>query len=256
MTFDGANNTGGHYTGPSAPEWMCGTNSRTIEAWIYNPQVADEETIFAWSRCGDDPDGSNMSFNHGANPVFGAAGHGGAADLGWNGNISTGRWTFVAYTFDTVSKVASVYRDGQLANSVVRTNINTHAIDTLGNGLPFRLGAQNEPGGVVTPGLMGSMTIARLRVYDEALPATGDNSIQSHFLAESSFFLPPRLSIQVDGGGMATITWDAAAGRTYAIESSNNLQDWTGRATGLTSGSFTDDEAGGQSMRFYRVQVE
>jgi hypothetical protein len=253
VTLSGTNN---YYTGPITPVFMTGASSRTVEAWIYNPQVADEETIFAWGRRGG-PDGANCSFNHGANSVFGAVGHWGAADLGWNGNISTSRWTFVAYTFDKPSQVAAVYRDGQLANSGVRTNINTLAVDAIGNGLPFRLGAQNEPNGSATPGLMGSMSIARLRVYDEALPATGDNSIQSHFVAERPLFLPPGLSIQFDSAsGTATITWGTAAGRTYAVDASNDLQDWTSRATGLTTGTFTDSSAGTASMRFYRVQVE
>ena len=252
VTLTGTNN---YYTGPVTPVFMTGTNSRTIEAWIYNPQVADEETIFSWGRRGG-PDGANLSFNHGANPVFGAAGHWGAADMGWNGNISGGQWTFVAYTYDKSTAAAAVYRNGQVANSGPRT-INTPATDSLGNGLPFRLGAQNEANGTVTPGLMGSMTVARLRVYDEALPATGDNSIESHFLAEAPWFLPPRVSIQVNQTtGIVTITWPAAVGRTYTVEGSSSITGgWGDKATGLTSGTFSESLAG-NPIQFYRVKIE
>lgn len=181
VTLSGVNN---YYTGPNTPLYMAGTNSRTVEAWIYNPVAADEETIFSWGRRGG-PDGVNCSFNHGMNPVFGAVGHWGPADIGWNGSVTTGQWTFVAYTFDNASATVSVYRDGQLANSGLRTNINTFAVDTLGNPLPFRLGAQNEANGSVTPGLMGSMTISRLRVYDEAL--TPDD-IAAKYTSEAAYF--------------------------------------------------------------------
>ena len=56
----------------------------SIEAWVYNPSLVDEETILAWAWRGGNPDGSNMSFNYGSNQFFGAVGHWGAPDLGWN----------------------------------------------------------------------------------------------------------------------------------------------------------------------------
>ena len=39
--------------------------------------AAEPETIVAWGRRGG-PDGSNMSFNYGANALFGAVGHWGS----------------------------------------------------------------------------------------------------------------------------------------------------------------------------------
>src|SRR6185503_21347467 len=88
-TGQDAFNQGG---GPGAPSFLTGTNNRTVEAWIYDPDAVDEETIFAWARRGG-PDGSNLSFNHGLNPTFGAVGHWGVPHIGWNGNVTTGRWT-------------------------------------------------------------------------------------------------------------------------------------------------------------------
>jgi concanavalin A-like lectin/glucanase superfamily protein len=249
VTFDGTNN---FYTGPLAPVYMTRTNSRTIEAWIHNPVVATEETIFSWSRRGG-PDGSNLSFNHGTDPVFGAAGHWGPGpDVGWSGNISTGRWTFVAYTYDHATRTVRVFKDGQQANTEVVTNIMTHSVDTvLSNGLPFRVAAQNEANGSATLGLRGSMTIARIRVYDEALTA---QDIAARFNSELPFFIP-RLSITYDAGsGTATITWLAVDGRTYTVDSSNDLVTWNERATAVATGSFVDNQAG--SSRFYRIRLE
>jgi hypothetical protein len=235
VSLDGIND---YFTGPVTPVFMTGTNSRTVEAWIYNPMAAPEENIFAWGRRGGNPDGSNCSFNHGTDPTFGAVGHWGAGpDIGWNGNITTGRWTFVAYTYDKASQTVRVYRDGQQANSEVVTNINTFATNSIPpspgvqfappNGLPFRVGAQNEANGSVTPNLRGSMTIARLRVYDEALsPDTGADSIQAHYLSEVAAFNPPRAIIRVSE---VEICWDTISNLTYQLQyrSSLTTDAWT-----------------------------
>jgi hypothetical protein len=186
VTFDGTN----FYTGPIAPVYLTGTNSHTVEAWIYNPEVPAEETIFAWARRGG-PDGSNMSFIHGTDPTFGAVGHWGEGpDIGWNGNISTGRWTYLAYTYDAATLTQTVYRDGQLANSETNVALNIAAVDTSPqmNPLPFRVATQNDTTGTPTPNLRGTMTIARIRVYDEALTAS---DIAAKFQAEAETFFPP-----------------------------------------------------------------
>jgi len=247
------------FTGPVAPIFLTTNNNRTVEAWIYNPATAPEETIFSWGRRGGGPDGSNVSFNHGTDPAFGAVGHwGGGPDVGWAGNLSTNRWTFVAYTYDRVATTVSVYRDGQLANSEGGITLDTHEINNTAatNGLPFRVASQNEANGTATAGLRGSMTIARIRVYDEALPATGDDSILAHYQAELDDFLPQlRLSITYDrGAGSATITWTAAPGASYTVQGSPDLSTWTDRGTAITTGSFTDSQATG--TRFYRLRVE
>lgn len=259
VSLDGTND---FLTGPITPLFMTGTNNRTIEAWIYNPAIAPEENIFAWGRRGG-PDGSNLSFNHGTDPTFGAVGHWGAGpDIGWNGNISTGRWTFVAYTYDKLTRTAAVYRDGQQANSELITNINTFATNSIppspgvqfvaANGLRFRVGAQNEANGDVTPNLRGSMTIARLRVFDEALTA---QEISAAYGAEVSLF-ETRLSVQYNAGS-ATITWTAIPGRTYAVEATTTLPGtWGDLATGLTTGSYTDTTAGLSDTKFYRVRAQ
>jgi hypothetical protein len=136
--------------------------------------------------------------------------------------------------------------------------LNTHLIDNTPatNGLPFRVASQNDANGTATVGLRGSMTIARIRVYDEALPATGADSIQAHYDAEAGQFASQlRLSITYDRGATsATITWTAAPGASYTVQGSPDLSTWTDRGTGLTTGSFTDAQATGN--RFYRLRVE
>jgi hypothetical protein len=207
VTFDGVNHL---YTGPGAPSFLTGNRRRTVEAWLYNPDIMGEENIFSWGMRGG-PDGSNCSFNHGTDPAFGAVGHWGAGpDIGWAGNISAARWTFVAYTYDAAT--VAVYRDGVLANSETGISLNTHTIDVLSNALPFRVAAQNEPGGAATPGLRGSMTIAKIRVYDDALSA---DKIAEHYASEVGAFTlgcPNNMTVAADPGQCgATVNFTATA---------------------------------------------
>jgi len=252
-----------YYTGPIAPVYLTGSSSRTVQAWIYNPTVADEETIFTWGRRGG-PDGSNCSFNHGTNPSFGAVGHWGAADIGWNGNISTARWTLVSYTFNRADGTVAVYRDGQLANSGIRT-LNTHSSNSIPiaagalfapeNGLPFRVGAQTEPDGSVTPGLMGSMTIARVQVYDEALTA---DDIAAHYSSEVSDFYAV-LRIQRAGNEVA-VSWPATISGMVLqfateISVSSQWEDET-RTPSVTAGRNVLTYSASDPMRFFRLAGE
>ncbi|PYI89562.1 MAG: hypothetical protein DME26_00930 [Verrucomicrobia bacterium] len=182
VTLDGLNN---YYTGPTVPAFLAGNASRTVEAWVYNPAAADEETIFAWGRRGG-PDGSNCSFNHGLNAAFGAVGHWGNPDIGWNGQIAQGQWTYVVYTYDGPSQTTTVYKDGQQANTeTLASPLNTWAVDTAGRTLPFRVGSQTDDNGNPTAALRGSMTIAEIRVYDRVLDAA---TIQNNFTAETDKF--------------------------------------------------------------------
>jgi len=155
-----------YYTGPAAPAFVTGNGSRTVEAWIYNPEAADEETIFSWGRRGG-PDGSNNSFNHGLNTTWGAVGHWGSPDVGWGDptNVVQGAWTYVVYTYDGDTQTTTVYSNGALANSVT-TPLDTHSVDTLGRPLPFRVASQTDDNGNATGGLRGSMAISEIRVYD------------------------------------------------------------------------------------------
>lgn len=187
------------YTGPGTPGFLAGNSNRTIEAWILNPAAADEETIFSWGRRGG-PDGSNVSFNHGLNATYGAVGHWGAPDIGWGdpANVLQGQWTHVAYTYDAVLQTTRVYSNGIEVNfEELATPLNTHALDTLGRPLPFRVGSQNEANGDPTGGLRGSMTIGELRVYDRVVSGT---DLQASFTAGADKYG----TIDYDGDGIPT----------------------------------------------------
>ena len=116
--FDGVDDA---YQSPvGAPAGLTGLDpTRTIEAWVFNPSIPDEETIVSWGHRGG-PDGSNMSFNYGAHGAYGAVGHWGGADIGWVDNDpgtagapAAMQWHHLVYTFDGTT--TRVYSDGSAA---------------------------------------------------------------------------------------------------------------------------------------------
>ena len=214
--------------------------------------------VFSWGRRGG-PDSSNCSFNHGADPTFGAVGHWGGADVGWNGKISAGQWNHIAYTWDPVSTSAIVYSNGQPAN----TNVITGGLDTWAvNDTPepdavplsFVIAAQTEANGTITEGLRGSLSIARLRVYDQPLSAQAISQIYSR---EVGSYTALSVKSATYSGGVITITWDALTGASYDVLATSALyRSWTAVATGLTSGTYTESTAGGGAQKFYRIRQQ
>jgi len=48
------------YVGPRTAPDLDGASDRSIEVWVFNPAVADEETLVSWAHRGGNPDGSNL----------------------------------------------------------------------------------------------------------------------------------------------------------------------------------------------------
>ncbi|MEM7392726.1 MAG: LamG-like jellyroll fold domain-containing protein, partial [Verrucomicrobiota bacterium] len=183
VTFDGE---GDYFEGPVTTASLEGSSPRSIIAWVYNPELASEETVISWGRRGG-PDGTNMSFNHGFHNNFGAVGHwgGGGPDIGWNpntqvedeepnvpGDAEAGIWTHIAYT--QTGSNTKVFTNGVLTNEEA-ADLDTHA------GTAILVGAQREPNGTdVTGGLKGSLTIGNVRIFEGAL---ADADIQADFEA-------------------------------------------------------------------------
>lgn len=151
------------FTGPVTTADLTGASDCSVEVWAFNPAIAAEETLVAWAHRGG-PDGSNFSFNYGSNGSYGAMGHWGAPDLGWNGVPAAGQWHYLVYTFD--GAVQRVYADGVLKNSE-NVTLNVYA------GFPIRIGAQAVAAGD-TPdfGQAYSGYLATVRVHGGVLSAS------------------------------------------------------------------------------------
>jgi len=147
------------FQGMLAPDGLEGAGTRTVEVWAYNPNIPGEETMVSWAHRGG-PDGSNVSFNYGSNGSYGAVGHWGGPDIGWDGAPAASAWHHLVYTYDGAT--TRVYADGALKNSEA-ASLNAHADN------PIRIGAQNasQGGGNATHLFTGS--IAQVRIHDGVL---------------------------------------------------------------------------------------
>lgn len=178
------------YEGPLVPESMAGSASRTIEAWVWDPQPQDEKTVFAWGRR-DGPNGSNSTFGHGVHATWGILGGWGFADIGFTNTPSPlvlRRWTYIAYTYDRDTRIASVYQDGVLMNVEsypAGQFLITHTNDASGFPIPFRVARQTAATGAPANTGLGTNIIAKIRVSDVALTA---QQIANQFEAEKAQF--------------------------------------------------------------------
>jgi len=178
-----------------APDGLVGENpTRTIEAWVFNPSIASEETVVSWGKRGGG-NGTNMAFNYGNHGMFGAVGHWGGDqhDVGWidNGPAWTAgapdanKWHHLVYTYD--GETTRLYSDGELWNEEATLaewgGLNTHS-DTA-----IAIASQWEGNGVdLTGGLKGSLGIGRLRIHDGVLQ---DAQILANYNAEKASFSNP-----------------------------------------------------------------
>ncbi|MFL2450488.1 MAG: LamG-like jellyroll fold domain-containing protein [Verrucomicrobiales bacterium] len=177
VTLDGNNDW---YLGPESSP-LTGSASRSIEAWVWNPSVPSEETIFAWGRRGG-PDATNFSMLYGVNSSYGALGAwGGAPDMPFypgGGAPAPNEWHHLVLTYDGQSNQRSIFVDGQLTNSEDDGPIfNTHETDDSGLILPMVIGNQNESNGTRSDNLSADLSIAKIKVHDLVL--TENDVLQS-----------------------------------------------------------------------------
>ena len=149
------------YRGPTAPAGVTGANDRSIEVWMLNPALSGEDSMVAWGHRGG-PDASNLAFNNGSNATYGAVGHWGAPDKGWNGTPAAGELHHLVYTYDGTT--ARVYADGVEKNSRA-VALNTHALATD----TINLIAQNNAAGGLEFIDSNGMNLAVVRVHDGVL---------------------------------------------------------------------------------------
>ncbi len=271
ISFDGTND---YYEGPSSTPDMEGRSPRTIEAWIHNPDIAPEETVVSWGHRGG-PDGTNLSFNHGTHNAFGAVGHwGNGPDVGWdpsataddadtgNGEEEANIWTYIAYTYD--GDKATVYTNGTVTKS------EPMALDTH-DGNNILIAAQRDSDqGAVTAGIRGSLTIAKVRIYDGAL---SDADIASNFNMEAVSFgrdlvsvEPERLGFIIETvtrglGGQVALSFPTEAGVNYGVQYSETLDSWAEIAVILGDGNpaiFSDEDGAriGIDTGYYRIALQ
>jgi hypothetical protein len=169
-----------------APAAITGNDpTHSIEVWALNPDLANEETMVSWGHRGD-PAGSNVSFNYGSDFRWGAIGHWGNADIGWNdagGGPTANKWHHLVYTYDGTT--TRVYADGVLQNGEY---LGPGAINTFADTY-LLIGAQSDTSGAgIQPDLRFSGTIGRVRVHDGVL--TPEQILNNYNLEKTAFIDP------------------------------------------------------------------
>lgn len=108
------NGTTDAFIGPASVPDLEGGSDRSIEAWVFNPAVGDEETILEIGHRGKL--GCNCAVNYGSSLLFGAATQWAAYDVGWGSQTnvpSAGAWHHLVYTYDGAT-TCRIHVDGQL----------------------------------------------------------------------------------------------------------------------------------------------
>jgi hypothetical protein len=233
QTFNGAaglvfNDQNYYLTGPLSDASIEGNQDRSIEMWVWdNGALIGEESLLSWGHRGG-PDGSNQSFNLGVDGRWGAVGHWGNPDLGWdprfNGNGAgtkpvRGTWHHLVYTYDGAGHTA-VYADGILKNSEDINGfggLNTYAGNRIVIGAQTADGANNI---AVDPNLAFTGAISRVRVHSGALtPAQVANNYN---LERSTFSSGTTAPLQLSGVPVHRYTMNgltSAANGTLVVDS-------------------------------------
>ncbi|MAB59701.1 MAG: hypothetical protein CMO46_04050 [Verrucomicrobiales bacterium] len=230
VTLDGNNDW---YIGPDSTP-LTGSADRSIEAWVWNPSVPNEETIFAWGRRGG-PDATNFSMLYGTNTSYGALGAWGAApDMPFfpnGGSPEPNEWHHLVLTYNGQSNERSIYVNGELTNSESDGPIfNTHETDDSGFVLPMVIGNQNESNGTRNDGLSADLSIAKIKVHDLTLNAS---EVSDSYEADKNKFGkagPEIISFdssetQISPDDLITLTWEINGAESITID--NGVGDVT-----------------------------
>ncbi|MGQ9590329.1 MAG: LamG-like jellyroll fold domain-containing protein [Planctomycetota bacterium] len=204
LTFNSYGTQDAYQSVDYAPDGIIGLDpTRSIEVWVYNPKLLQEETILSFGHRGGGV-GTNMSFNYGFHATWGAVGHWDWPDIGWATNVPrAGRWHHLAYTYDGTT--TRVYVDGEEANSELCGSgiINTWAGK-------ISLAVQTTDGTTPEWGIPGSLSIARVRIHDGVLTPS---QIRNNYLLEKDGFpVPPEpMPEKLAGGPVHRYSFDEDA---------------------------------------------
>jgi hypothetical protein len=148
------------YVGPFAPATVTGGGTRTVEVWVKNDVVDNEDIMISWGKRGNN--GRNYAFTYGSNAAWGALGAWGGQDLGWGTVPAAATLHHLAITYD--GSTTRVYSDGALVNS------ETLPLDTFNDPNNFILNGGRAANNVdIQRPNVGNLDYAVIRVHAGAL---------------------------------------------------------------------------------------
>ena len=153
MAFGGTDG----YEGPPGGAKLTGDQTRTIEVWAWNEELAGEETLVAWG-VREAGAGKNMAFNFGRDPSYRRRRPLEHATSAGDTRPLPNTWCHLVYTYD--GEHARVFYNGSLMADL------SVELDTPRDE-PIRIGGQNGADGQWA--IPATLSIARVRVHSGAL---------------------------------------------------------------------------------------
>ncbi|TAE77446.1 MAG: LamG domain-containing protein [Verrucomicrobia bacterium] len=159
------------YVGPVAPPTVTGADTRTVEVWVKNDVVNNEDIMIAWGKRGTN--GRNYAFTYGTQPAWGALGAWGGEDLGWGAVPAAATLHHLVITYDGAT--TKLYSDGVFINS------ESLPLNTFNDPCNFILngGREGDNSSIQRPNV-GNLDYAVIRVHAGAL---SDTQIAANYAA-------------------------------------------------------------------------
>ena len=230
LYFDGTGETA--LAGPATPVELTGGNSWTIEAWLHKTHFKGNEEIFlAWTlrEVVSPPHDRMLEARYSINKDI-AIEHYGGNNLPWGAQLpALDEWHHVVVTRDAVSNVETLFVDGRMVVTGVRSTVDIVPGGDITIGATWNSNRSGFWGGFV--GYIGQM-----RVHSGALPMGG---VVQNYLDERATYgrTSDPDSVWV-GSSSSTLPWETAAhwqGGTKPALSGSAASILNGNVAGLTS---------------------
>ena len=241
VSFDGGDHIRASF---AAPKTVTGVNGSSVpedysvEYWVYNPALSDQEWIVCWSRRGTSP--RFAGFGYGTSAAYGVAAHWAAQDMAFGEGVGTpgaastpaaGAWHHIVVTYD--GAVERAYVDGVL-NAQEAKALN------LWDGDPVTIGAALSSA-LVYESTFYSGSLSSVRVHSESLTAgqVADNYRMGPVYAPVYVVQQPQPSVIPLAAEGAAVTFSnfLAAGTTPVAY--QWYRDAGTLVAGATNGNFT-----------------
>lgn len=238
VSFNGSNQA--YISGSNTVADLEGSSDRSIEVWVYNPSVSDEESMVSWAYRGTTR--CDMSFNFGSASTYNAATHWGD-DTAWGTLPSAGAWHHLAYTYDG-NVTAKVYLDGILSTTTTLSgtlstfatqpiNIACQRNNAVSGGVSLSkyfsgyINSVRVHGGVLTPAqIAANYSLGPYGAPGNSAPTLAAISDQTYVQGSSPLSVP--LTVGDADTAVASLTLSGSASNTALVPSSNIVFTGTG----------------------------
>jgi hypothetical protein len=238
--------------GPWTAPWLNASGSRTVVAWVYNPDVttAQQDVICSWGAGSLGASSPTLfSCRYGTPGTGGALAFSGTGsmDRGWgSAPPMQGQWSFVVYRYDQRTGALLAMGDFKAGVSDYGVFLQTGIFNTTGKPNRLVVGGDNDGNGGIQAGQVTALGLGELRIYGEALPLAAILSLYEE--TKSGYGISGSLA-DADGDGVPDIL-EASLGWNPAVADGD--QDGVNDAAEFDNGTSGKDY---YNSRSHAVQV-